>query len=175
MMVVEITRRSPPEGPTRQILSMNDGASATLRDFIDNRWAAVRRNNARFRDCYELRHRLADVSSREAAWFLEAIALHGDEPPLYRVQDDNKHPSRRIPPNAGGGPRGNVFFEKPGPYGSLRLETIVHQAAAWRLHDEVCASRGSLPSLGSAGAAIGAATPTWRGRWSCCDTSIAKG
>ena len=114
----------------------NDDSIAMLRDFIYDRWAAVRENNPRFRDCGELRVRLDDVTKREAGWFLDALIPHGDEPQLFTVEDDNKHLSDRIPPNAGGAPRGNVFFEKPGEYGTLRLETIIHQAATWRLHNE---------------------------------------
>jgi hypothetical protein len=41
-----------------------------------------------------------------------------------------------VPPERNGSPRGNVFFEKSGQRCSLRLETIVHQAATWRLRDE---------------------------------------
>jgi len=116
---------------------MTDVASIRrLREFIDERWVAVQQSSPRFRDCGQLRVRLEEVSPREAAWFLEALVPHGDEPPLFMVEDNNKHPSARIPPNAGGLPRGNVFFEKPGDYGALRLETIVHQAATWRLHSE---------------------------------------
>lgn len=80
--------------------------------------------------------RLAEVTSAEAGWFQEALVPHGDAPRFFEVGDDNKHRSDRTPPNAHGGPRGNLFFEKPGDYGALRLETIIHQAAAWRLHDE---------------------------------------
>jgi hypothetical protein len=106
-----------------------------LRDFVDERWAVIR-NTERFRPCSELHDRLGEVTPREAEWFLHAVTRHGAEPPLFTIDDANKHRSDRYPPNASGSPRGNVFFEKAGETCSLRLETIVHQAATWRLHTE---------------------------------------
>lgn len=113
---------------------MTDEASAKLREFVYERWDVVRESSTRFRDCRELRERLDDVTPHEAVWFLEALAADGTEPPLCSVGEDNKHRSTRTPPNADGGPRGNVFFEKPGDFATLRLETVIHQAAVWRLH-----------------------------------------
>ena len=112
-----------------------DDPLVRLRDFIYERWAVVQRANLSFRDCPELRVRLEDVTPDEAAWFLEALVPHGGDPPLCEVEDDNKHRSDRTPPNADGAPWGNTFFERTGGHCSLRLETIVDQAAMWRLHD----------------------------------------
>jgi hypothetical protein len=112
-----------------------DDPTERLQEFICERWRAVRQHNTRFQDCAELHVRLADVTQREAEWFMAAVTSTIGAP-LFRIQDDNKHVSDRYPPNASGAPRGNVFFEKSGDKCSLRLETIVHQAATWRLHGE---------------------------------------
>ena len=115
---------------------VDDDPRQRLRDYIFERWAVIQSKNARFRSCTKLHHRLEDVTPREAEWFLEAVIAHESEPPLFRIEDDNKHRSLRDPPNRSGAPKGSVFFEKSGDRCSLRLETIVHQAAVWRLHDE---------------------------------------
>jgi len=116
---------------------MDDGDPIeTLRRFINGRWAAVQRTV--FPSVPELRFSLDAVTRPEAEWFLEAVIPHRHEPALFTVEDNNKYLSVRYPPNAGDTPRGNVFFEKSpsGNWCVLRLETIVHQGATWRLHDE---------------------------------------
>jgi len=107
-----------------------------LRDYVYERWAVIQRSNERFRPCNKLHERLDELTPREAEWFLESVTPHGSERALFRVEDDNKHRSHRYPPTKSGEQRGSVFFEKSGEKCSLRLETIVHQAAAWRLHSE---------------------------------------
>jgi hypothetical protein len=125
-----------------------------LRDFIDERWAVIRRN-PRFENCPELRVRLDEVTPNEAAWFMESVTRHDGEQPLFKIEDNNKVLSFRDPPNVGGGPRGGTFFVKSYGKCSLLLETIVHQAATWRLHSEFRWPREHLivesPAVGDTG------------------------
>jgi hypothetical protein len=110
-------------------------STAGLRDFIYEQWTVIQPNV--FPGVVDLpRVRLDDVTPREAMWFLNSVAAQGHEPPLFIVEDDNKDRCDRCPPNVGGAPRGGVFFERSGDYCTLRLETIVHQAATWRLRSE---------------------------------------
>lgn len=116
---------------------MDDGDPIEkLRNFIYGRWAVVQPTV--FPSLPELRVSLDELTRPEAEWFLEAVVPHGREPALFTVEDNNKHLSVRHPPNVGGAPKGNVFFEKSlsGNWCALRLETIIHQGATWRLHDE---------------------------------------
>ena len=93
-----------------------------LEAYIDERWAVVQPNV--FPAVTELRVRLEEVTPNEAMWFLASVTSHRDDPPLLKVEDDNKERSDRYPPNADGARRGNVFFEKSGEKCSLRLESL---------------------------------------------------
>src|SRR6266700_4101313 len=102
-----------------------------LQAFVDERWAVAQ---PRFYPAAAEPPRVHhEVTPREAAYFLAAVRANGAEPPLFRVDDERKMRSDRFPPRRDGSPRGYLFFEEPG---RLRLETIVHIAAAARLRDE---------------------------------------
>jgi hypothetical protein len=120
---------------------MNSGdALRDLEEFIDERWAVVKRSCDRFRNAREgwrlTPHDkvppLAEaLTPDEAAAFLASIAPDGSQPPLFAIQDNNVIHSDRTPSRA------YVFFENSGPFAAgLRLETIVHCAALARLRDE---------------------------------------
>ena len=114
---------------------MTDGDPIeTLRDFIHSRWEVIQ--PVVFPGLSQLHFSLEGLTPHEAEWFIESLSAHGSEPALFSVEDNNKNPSDRVPPNADGRPRGNVFFERHGDSGYLRLETIIHLAATWRLRDE---------------------------------------
>ena len=102
-----------------------------LQAFIDGRWAVAQ---PRFYPAAAERPRVhPEVTPREAGYFLASVTANGAEPPLFQVDDERKMRSDRFPPRRDGSPRGYLFFEEPG---RLRLETIVHIAAAARLRDE---------------------------------------
>ena len=113
---------------------VNGDPLAELRAYVDARWAVIQ--PVLFPDCREVRVRIAELTSREAEWFLASVTPHDDNRPLFKVEDNNNVPSDRCPPNADGTLRRGAFFEKYGSVCILRLETIVHTAATWRLHDE---------------------------------------
>lgn len=73
------------------------------------------------------------MTGDEAQWFLESVTSHGSEPALFTIRDDNKRLSVCLPPNKNGGPKEYTFIMSDG---TLRGETIVEQAATWRLHTE---------------------------------------
>jgi hypothetical protein len=105
-----------------------------LREYIDERWAVIQpKCLPHILDGWRMRPEggLTLLTSPEATDFVDSVQPGKEEQPLFKVEDDNRHRSDRYPPNAGGGPRRNVFFEEGA---TLRLETIVHQAATWRLN-----------------------------------------
>lgn len=102
-----------------------------LQAFIDGRWAVAQ---PRFYPAAAEPPRVhREVTSREAEYFLASVTANASEPPLFQVDDERKMRSDRFPPRRDGSPRGYNFFEEPG---RLRLETIVHIAAAARLRAE---------------------------------------
>lgn len=102
-----------------------------LQAFIDERWAVAQ---PRFYPASAEPPRVQpEVTPKEAEFFLAAVTANGGEPPLFRVDDERTMRSDRYPPRDDGTPAGYLFFEEPG---RLRLETIVHIAAAARLRDE---------------------------------------
>lgn len=101
-----------------------------LQGFIDERWAVAQ---PRFYTAAVEGPRVhPEVTRGEATYFLAAVTANGAEPSLFQVDDERKMRSDRFPPRSDGSPRGYHFFEAPG---RLRLETIVHIAAAARLRD----------------------------------------
>jgi hypothetical protein len=102
-----------------------------LQAFIDERWDAV---EPRLYPADVERPRIhAEVTPSEARHFLASVAPSGNGPALLQVDEERKMRSGRFPPKRDGSPRGYNLFEHPG---RLRLETIVHFAAAARLRDE---------------------------------------
>ena len=102
-----------------------------LQAFVDGRWAVAQ---PRFYPTAVERPRVPpEVTIEEAAYFMASVTPNGTESPLIQVDDERKMRSDRFPPRRDGSPRGYLFFEEPG---RLRLETIVHIAAAARLRDE---------------------------------------
>lgn len=102
-----------------------------LQAFIDERWEAAR---PKFYPAAVERPRVhAEVTPSEARHFLASLAPGGRGPALLQVDDERKMRSDRFPPKRDGSARGYNFFDNPG---RLRLETIVHFAAAARLRDE---------------------------------------
>jgi hypothetical protein len=102
-----------------------------LQAFIDERWAVAQPKF--FPRVGEGPRVPSEVTASEAEYFLASVATGGLQSPLFEVDDDRKLRSDRYLPNAGGAPRGGLFFEE---FGRLRLETIVHMAAIARLRDE---------------------------------------
>jgi hypothetical protein len=104
---------------------------SALQAFIAERWEAVK---PKFYPAVVERPRVhAEVTAAEARHFLASFAPIGSGPALLQVDDERKMRSGRFPPKRDGSSRGYNFFEHPG---RLRLETIVHFAAAARLRDE---------------------------------------
>jgi hypothetical protein len=107
------------------------GPISDLQAFIDERWAVAQPRF--YPDFVEGPRVPSEVTPSEAGYFLAAVAARGPELPLFKIDDERKQRSDRIPPIADGTPRGYHFFEAPA---RLRLETIVHMAAMARLHLE---------------------------------------
>lgn len=102
-----------------------------LQAFIDERWEAAK---PKFYPAAVEQPRVhAETTPSEARHFLASLVPSGGRPALVQVDDERKMRSNRFPPKRDGSPRGYNFFEHPG---RLRLETIVHFAAAARLRDE---------------------------------------
>lgn len=102
-----------------------------LQAFIDERWAIAQPRS--YPAAVERPRVHPEVTPGEAGYFMASVTANGTEPPLIQVDDERKMRSDRFPPRRDGSPRGYLFFEEPG---RLRLETIVHIAAAARLRDE---------------------------------------
>lgn len=102
-----------------------------LQAFIDDRWEAAKPKF--YRPAVERPRVHPEITPSEARDFLAALAPSGSRPALLQVDDGRKMRSDRFPPKRDGSRRAYNFFEHPG---RLRLETIVHFAAAARLRDE---------------------------------------
>jgi len=111
----------------------------TLREllaYIDERWRVAHpRSYREITGGWRLRPDggLALLCQREASNFLVSVSDHDRESALFRVDDDGRYRSDRMPLNAGGTPKGYRFFEEGG---TVRLETIVHMAAVVRLQSD---------------------------------------
>lgn len=103
-----------------------------LRTFIDERWAVVQPRV--YPDVAEGPRVRSEVTPCEAAYFLASVGVRGMQPPLFRIDDEGRKRSDRMPPTSKGSPRGYLFFDDAGDH--LRLETIVEMAAMARLHLE---------------------------------------
>jgi hypothetical protein len=101
-----------------------------LQAFLDERWAVA---GPKFYPGMEGPQVPPELSATEACYFLAAVSARDGEAPLLVVDEDRHERSDRYPRLADGRVRGYNFFESPG---RLRLETLVHWAAAARLRDE---------------------------------------